>query len=118
MAANIIMKALAMKQNNERFQQAMDWELEWKRAEAGLGPSYEDEEQEAAALAATRPSIPSSVPIETPGKMGVPMSRFDIGRPMQQPMPSPAPSTMNGAMGLVYPSLRPPRRLSRIRRGY
>ena len=94
----------------------MDYNLEWQRGLEGLPPSYH-EEDEAAAAAATRPSIPSSVPIEKSGQLGIPRTRFDVGR-LVRPAPSPSLSTMSGAMGLVYPSLRPRRMLPRYRRGY
>jgi len=36
------MKGLEIKQNNERFQQAMDYDLEWKRGSDGLPTSYHE----------------------------------------------------------------------------
>ncbi len=92
---------------DERYQKAMDYNLEWQRGLDGLPPSYTDEE-EAQQAAATRPEIPSSVPTSTPGPLGVPQTTFPVGKPVQ-PMPADTPRAAGGAIGLIPPGMRPPR---------
>ena len=105
-------------QLDELYKHAIDYNLEWKRGIDGLPPSY-TEEEETAQAAATRPEIPSSVPMSTPGPLGVPQTTFPVGKPVQ-PMPAAAPRAPGGAMGLLPPSMRIPslRMLPGMRRRY
>lgn len=124
MATDAIGRGLQMNQQKEmhldRLAVQQGWQMgqnEWNRGLAGLGPSYEDAEQ-AVQLAATRPRIPSSQPIETPGKLGIPLSRFEVGSPIARgPMPAAPvrPPIDSPAALLAYPSLR---RRPRLRTGY
>jgi hypothetical protein len=91
--------------------QRNDYDAEFERGRQGLSPAY-TEEQEAAQAAATRPEIPSSTPVETPGPLGVPQTQFPVGKAVQ-PMPQ-APRA-GGAMDLI-PSMRRPSITPRIGR--
>lgn len=93
-------------QLDDLYKQTIDYNLEWQREIDGFPPSYHEEEEEAAQAAATRPEIPSSIPTSTPGPLGIPQTRFPVGRPVQ-PMPV-SPKPTGGAMGLLPPCMRPP----------
>ena len=118
-AASFLMPVLnakiAFAREDARLKQVMDYNLEWQRGIDGLPPSYHDEEEEADRAAATRPEIPSSAPTTKPGPMGVPLSRFDIGRSVQ-PGPTAPARVLSGAMGLIPPPSR--RMMPRMRQGY
>ncbi len=130
MATNAIGRGLQMKQQDKYIEQQKEmhldrlavqqgWQMgqnEWNRGLAGLGPSYEEEEQ-AAQLAATRPRIPSSQPIETPGKLGIPVSQLEVGSPVARgPMPAAAVRPpMNSPAAPAFSSLT---RWPRLRTGY
>lgn len=131
MLTDMFMRGMQMKQQDKYLEQQKEmhldrlavqqgWQMgqnEWNRGLAGLGPSYEEEEQ-AAQLAATRPRIPSSQPIETPGKLGIPLSRFEVGQPSThapRPSPSTRPTMESPAALLASPSFM---RRPRIRTGY
>lgn len=113
-AGSFLMQGIRMGQKQQRYEQLdKQWDLRmealdaWQRGIEGRPSRYQEEEEEAARAAATRPAIPSSTPIETPGPLGIPQTRFDAGRPVQ-PMPADTPRAPGGAMGLLPSSMRPP----------
>lgn len=112
-AGQFIMQGLQLKQRKELAQKSLDADIEWKRAWAGLGPSYEDEEQaQPAAQGAGMPQIGTGTQPPVTG------GRLDFGMTTYKPtitMPNPPsnPTSPPGAMGLIPPSMgytgRPPR---------
>ncbi|SPP64740.1 hypothetical protein [Nitrospira lenta] len=131
MVTDMFIRGMQMKQQDKYIEQQREmhldrlavqqgWQMgqnEWNRGPSGLGPSYEDAEQ-AAQLTATRPRIPSSQPIETPGKLGIPLSRFEVGQastPAPRPSPAAKPPMVSPAALLASP---PFMRRPRMRTGY
>lgn len=110
----IAMAGLQMSQDNANFQKGLDADLEWKRAMAGKGPSYEM--GASAAQGQEISAIPSSTPTETPATMsqgagaalGVPTPQFNQSSPIAIPTAPPAavPNPSSGAMDLL-PTNRP-----------
>lgn len=98
------------RQRNEQLDKLAELRMEmldaWNRGIEGR-PSRYQEEEEAARAAATRPAIPSSEPIVTPGPLGIPQTRFETGKPVQ-PIPIDTPRAPGGAMSLLPPNMRPP----------
>lgn len=119
-AGPFILAALQAKQQqkqfdtlNDRYNKAFDYQADFDRGQQGLPPLYTEEAQTNQA-AATRPEVPSSIPTQTPGPLGVPQTTFPVGKPVQ-PMPStasPAP-TGGGARVLIPLAMRPAMSLGR-----
>lgn len=122
MATNTILQAMQMKQRDKYLEQQKEMYYDQLAARQGwqmgqLGPSSEEAEQ-AETMAAPLPRVPSSQPIETPGKLGVPLSRFEVGSPVARGLMPAAPlkPTIDSPAALL--AFPPITRWPRLRTGY
>lgn len=118
MASDAIGRGLQMKQRKDQFDLQLIAADAWARGLAQRGLAFEEDSSTGQPNTATLPRVPSSQPIDTPGKLGVPVSQFEVGAPVTRgPMPvAPVKPPMDSPAALLaYPSLM---RQRRLRTGY
>lgn len=118
MASDAIGRGMQMKQRKDQIDMQLIAADAWARGLAQRGLAFEEDPSTGQPSAGTLPRVPSSQPIETTGKLGIPLSQFEVGSPVARgPMPAASvrPPIDSPAALLAFPPIA---RRPRLRTGY